>query len=619
MRNGRTILLLSLVVALAGADETKTARIQGSWDPLSKEIIPRIASSAWDFGALVLVARKAGCRIDVSISMNVMPNPATASIRYSWEDANDSGTIGGNEVETETESVSNAKMAPAVRDLRRGLEAQTVASVANVFTSTNVKTVRVEGGYKLQVKPIDDANVRKALGFDVAYITVDENLLPVVVRAKDDAGGESTAKIRWQRCGGKFVPTNYFRTVSAESSRTEEDRTDVYELRDGIPLLQRIVIDSTISAITQVVTVHTELLFTEWDVQKRAKPLPPPGADEAEFEKPKPDEDEGLFGDETGRPERGAAADLRFLRRIESGQGAVGAIGFLPGGTRFVAGGARGPLILWDAAEGKEIRRFAPGGGEEGWYASLDVAPDGRSAVAVLQNVDDEMPDVLDDWVLLFDLEGGRAPREIGSRIPVVHCARFSPGGDRILLAGEKGEVEIFRAADLEAAGTLSISDNPVATVEWIALPRDPRATRVAALWDESKSVTLFDLRDPGKRTKLPMADLWVNALAFSADGRLLAGAAVARRLLLWDLERGGDPLVLEGHEAQVDCVAFLGPNPVTGSRDKTVRVWDAAGRKCLRTFDDAKEKVVALAASPDGRLLAATVADGGILVYRRE
>jgi len=621
----RLRLVACLAVLGFAAAEEKKAQLSGTWDALSKEVIPKIASSVHDFGSLVLVARKAGCRVDLSISMNVMTAPATASIRYGWEDANESGTISGNEVETETESVSNSKLAPAVKEIRSGLEAQTVTSVVNVFSSTHVKTVKVEGGYKLQVKPIDNANIRRSLGFDVAYITVDENFLPVQVRAKDDAGGESTAKLRWEKFGDKHLSRGYWRTVTSESSRTEEERTDTYEVRDGIPLLKRVVVDSTISALTSIVTVHTELDFVDWSVEKREKPLPPPGADEAAFEptKPerkKPDEEEGLFEEKKPEPKTEAPKALFAYRSgIAAGQGRIDAMRFLPGGSLLLAGGEKGPLLLRDAATGKEVRRFAQGGGRDGWFESLDVSPDGKRAVAVLHEEDYEVMDLVRSSILLYDLAGGGDPEEVDTRIPIVLGARFSPAGDRILLCGEKGEVEIVKTDDLAPAATLRVTDNLVATIRAVEAAASADGKRlVATLRDEQADLDLWDL-DTAKRIRpLPIATQWVNAIAFGPGARLLAGGALAGPVLLWETARPGEPVLLEGHADRVQELVFAGDLLVSASRDKTLRVWNPAERRCLQTLAEGKGVPTALAASADGLLLAAATDDGTIHLWTR-
>ena len=49
----------------------------------------------------------------------------------------------------------------------------------------------------------------------------------------------------------------------------------------------------------------------------------------------------------------------------------------------------------------------------------------------------------------------------------------------------------------------------------------------------------------------------------------------------------------------------------VTGSHDRTVRVWDAANGKQVRVFQGHLDKVTALAVRPDGRQVATGSEDG--------
>ena len=70
-----------------------------------------------------------------------------------------------------------------------------------------------------------------------------------------------------------------------------------------------------------------------------------------------------------------------------------------------------------------------------------------------------------------------------------------------------------------------------------------------------------------------------VSSVAFSADGTRIVSGSYDKTLRLWDAKSGqpiGEPL--RGHESRVSSVAFSadGTRIVSGSDDKTLRLWDA-------------------------------------------
>ena len=102
---------------------------------------------------------------------------------------------------------------------------------------------------------------------------------------------------------------------------------------------------------------------------------------------------------------------------------------------------------------------------------------------------------------------------------------------------------------------------------------------------------------------------------AIPRTARLLAAATSAGGLFLWDADtykpravlRGeGNPAGQQGHGGVITCVApLLTDKLLTGSVDKTVRIWDLKTRKAVATAFAFNQAVSCMAVSPDGHTLA--------------
>merc|ERR1712012_492253 len=73
----------------------------------------------------------------------------------------------------------------------------------------------------------------------------------------------------------------------------------------------------------------------------------------------------------------------------------------------------------------------------------------------------------------------------------------------------------------------------------------------------------------------------------------------------------------LHGHDDTVYSVAFA-PNDVvvTGSSDKTAKLWNAATQECLATLSGHDDCVVGVAVAADGRIVTCS-SDGTVKIWR--
>jgi WD40 repeat protein len=174
-------------------------------------------------------------------------------------------------------------------------------------------------------------------------------------------------------------------------------------------------------------------------------------------------------------------------------------------------------------------------------------------------------PETLGKLTLTIDAGGHQA---------AIHWTAFTPDGKQIITVGGDNTVRLWDAATGEPRRVLR---PPGMNMNHAALSADGRLLAVAALYlDKGKKVPIISVLN-------------------LADGRLEQC-----------LPRQGQA----GHTEPIKALAFSpdGKTLASGSGDKTVRVWDLAGGKSRvvhRATKETKELPQALAFSPDGRRLA--------------
>jgi WD40 repeat protein len=109
-----------------------------------------------------------------------------------------------------------------------------------------------------------------------------------------------------------------------------------------------------------------------------------------------------------------------------------------------------------------------------------------------------------------------------------------------------------------------------------------------------------------------------VSAVAFSPDGKFALSASEDKTLKLWDTATKKEIRTLTGHQGEVYAAAFSpdGRLAVSGSEDGTVRLWSVTSGKEICTFSGHGEAVYAVAFSPDGRFALSGGANGTLKLW---
>jgi WD40 repeat protein len=98
-----------------------------------------------------------------------------------------------------------------------------------------------------------------------------------------------------------------------------------------------------------------------------------------------------------------------------------------------------------------------------------------------------------------------------------------------------------------------------------------------------------------------------VKSVAFSPDGRLLASAGADNTLKLWDVATGKELRTFYGHSNEISSVAFSPDGGMLASAgwDFRIILWDASSGKEIKRLLGHPEMINSIAFSPDGKTLA--------------
>ncbi len=213
------------------------------------------------------------------------------------------------------------------------------------------------------------------------------------------------------------------------------------------------------------------------------------------------------------------------------------------------------------------------------------------------------------DNVLLLNPATGETIRTLAPFPAGVQSVAFSPDGKKFAAADAQGAVALWDSSRWDKIRTLSTGSGESRKTDYYC--QLGNSTRLAfssgggflAAGMSDGRIHVWNAGSGAKIRTLSGQTSGILALSFPGDGTGLTSVSFDRSIVRYN-ESGGEisrRFSLEDH-ARMSSVAFSPDNTTLAGTDLCVgvRVWDAAGRKSLHTFEKGP-----VAYSPDGRILA--------------
>lgn len=304
----------------------------------------------------------------------------------------------------------------------------------------------------------------------------------------------------------------------------------------------------------------------------------------------------------------------KLLSILQAHEATVSAVAFSPDGTLLVTGSHDQQLRVWDWPSGQLVRTLT---GHTGSVACIAFGPqplpqDGAMASLLVSGS-------YDQTLRFWDLQRG-APLGCltGHSAPVLSVA-FCTDGIHLISGSNDQSIRVWKLEQTSAGKfqgqTIRILDGHYAGVGALAIhPHSVGTQALLVSGSGDKTVRLWSLPSGHLHSIWRGHSKWLQALTFTAQGRLLVAGQDGQSIRVWDGTTGRTLHTLYGHEGTAEKLAFSanGALLASGGWDKTGCIWALSQNKAQHTLQGHTEAIVAvvIGAGSQGQSL---IASGGL------
>ena len=242
-------------------------------------------------------------------------------------------------------------------------------------------------------------------------------------------------------------------------------------------------------------------------------------------------------------------------------------------GSRIYAGNEDGNLYEWKSSDFTLVNKIYTGNK----IFDMAISPDGKSlALAQWKTV---------NFYALQTLQKNYSVNAAGNEAKAldVKAICYSPDGKTLYTISSDDKIRFFDISNGFIAKTLYFGPSDIND---IAASPDGKTIAFQCGFSED-SVVIYDLKLSEIKFLLPESKKKIYSLAYSPDGKILAGGGSNWELYLWNTATGELIQRKEAHLDAIECCRFSadGKFIVTSSDDQSILIWKTSPLKPLRRF----------------------------------
>lgn len=318
-------------------------------------------------------------------------------------------------------------------------------------------------------------------------------------------------------------------------------------------------------------------------------------------------------------------------QKYQHGKDIIVSVRFMPDGRRFVSASNDGTIVMWDVEMGRQVWQVDLDAGTKtneshtlSNVSDMDLSPDGNTlAVAYdrVRVVDNQLAGKREYRIGLLDASNGREQRAFTGHTALIGTMAFS--GDGRLLASTSAD-RTLRLWDTETGKQLwSIGLEEAGHA--VAISNDTKHIAIATQAVNNPGepiVAVYDAESGHLERKFQQGKRNVSRLAFAPKRPLLAVASddlSGAQIDIWELSAKEAKRTFTDHEAGITAIAFSADGRLLASGDLRRGRGNVVVRDLTRNVPLRKHKlssgVSSLSFSPDSSILAVGTYKGQIVL----